>query len=239
MDESDDSSVEGPERDIQKEVEVAEQAVRALEQDLGRLAPPAKKRVTIDESRNSVADAPPHAPVPAAPLLLGWLQKYAVLLLVFGVVISYQTKLFGYYSDVAVAARRKAAAEARIPFGKLQFREIDAGTGEKVQPGDYVKVELVGRHEDGVQFYSTHFERQQAITVRVGQEEAAGKILPGLEQAILKMSEGGRAQVTVPPDLAYAERGKPSWHIPPWSVVTFDAARPQLESNGAPNPGGD
>eukprot|EP01063_Lacrimia_lanifica_P016463 TRINITY_DN22_c2_g1_i2.p1 TRINITY_DN22_c2_g1~~TRINITY_DN22_c2_g1_i2.p1 ORF type:complete len:356 (+),score=118.23 TRINITY_DN22_c2_g1_i2:96-1163(+) len=158
-----------------------------------------------------------------------WGKTYAPMLLFGAGVVAWMTRGFGYYTADAEQLRRKAAAEAAMPFGEVVFvkREaLEAGGGapRAVAEGDWVTAQITGWHgATQHNFWSSTFGQSRSVGFQVG--EAAGKahkVLPGIERAALQMSVGERATVAVPPDLAYGGRGKPAWGIQPWDILHFD-----------------
>ncbi|WP_424007271.1 FKBP-type peptidyl-prolyl cis-trans isomerase [Haloferax denitrificans] len=86
-----------------------------------------------------------------------------------------------------------------------------------IESGDRVALAYVGRFEDGTVFNTSRYE----VAVEHGLFEAqekdrddyapqtfvvgAGQIIPGLDEAVVGMSAGEEATVTVPPEDAYGE----------------------------------
>lgn len=68
------------------------------------------------------------------------------------------------------------------------------------QSGDHVRVHYTGRLTDGTVFDSS--EGRDPLEFEVG----SGEIIPGLDRAVLGMSEGETGTVTVEPDDAYGHR---------------------------------
>lgn len=66
--------------------------------------------------------------------------------------------------------------------------------------GDTVRIHYTGKYEDGTVFDSS--EGKDPLEFVAGSEQ----IIPGLDKAILDMSEGDQETVTVPPEEAYGER---------------------------------
>ena len=98
----------------------------------------------------------------------------------------------------------------------LQYEEIEEGTGAAPQPGDIVAVHYTGTLEDGTEFDSS-YTRGTPFEFPLGQ----GAVIPGWDEGIALMKEGGTARLTVPPDLAYGEAGAGDV-IPPNSTLIFD-----------------
>lgn len=82
----------------------------------------------------------------------------------------------------------------------LQYRVIQAGTGETPTETDTVMVHYTGRLLDGTEFDSSH--RRGAPT-----ELGVGQVIPGWQEALQKMKVGSQWEVWIPAELAYGERG--------------------------------
>jgi peptidylprolyl isomerase len=68
------------------------------------------------------------------------------------------------------------------------------------EPGDRVRVHYTGRFPDGTVFDSS--EGRDPLEFEVG----SGEIIPGLDKAVLAMSEGQTETVTIEPAEAYGQR---------------------------------
>lgn len=101
-------------------------------------------------------------------------------------------------------------------MAQIEYIETQAGTGNQAAPGDRVAVHYTGTLEDGTVFDSS-YERGQPIEFVLGQ----GMVIPGWEQGIAMMREGGQATLVIPPELAYGAQGSPPT-IPPNATLNFD-----------------
>jgi len=84
-----------------------------------------------------------------------------------------------------------------------------------IEPGDQVRLDYVGRFEEGSVFTTSKYrvarehgldgtrdaEEFSPLTFTVGREE----VIEGIEEAVVGMSAGEEATVTVPPEKAYGE----------------------------------
>ncbi len=84
----------------------------------------------------------------------------------------------------------------------LQYTEIVAGTGASPQPGDIVSVHYTGTLTNGVVFDSS-YKRGQPIQFPLGQ----GRVIKGWDEGIVLMKVGGKARLTIPPNLGYGAQG--------------------------------
>jgi len=98
----------------------------------------------------------------------------------------------------------------------LEYIEVEAGTGAQAKAGDTVSVHYTGKFQDGKVFDSS-VSRGEPITFPLGK----GNVIKGWDEGIALMKVGGKAQLIIPPNLAYGERGA-SGAIPPNSTLVFD-----------------
>ncbi len=84
----------------------------------------------------------------------------------------------------------------------LKYYDLEDGTGETPQDGQSVSVHYTGWLEDGTMFDSS-LSRGQPFSFSVG----VGQVIPGWDEGVASMKEGGRRQLVIPADLAYGEAG--------------------------------
>lgn len=101
-----------------------------------------------------------------------------------------------------------------ITASGLEYVEIEAGTGPAPQPGDMVSVHYTGTLEDGTEFDSS--VGRDPFQFTLGQ----GQVIPGWDEGIALMREGGKAQLIIPSELGYGPAG--SGPIPPDATLIFD-----------------
>ncbi len=99
---------------------------------------------------------------------------------------------------------------------ELVYNKIEAGSGPSPEPGDLVAVHYTGTLEDGTVFDSSR-ERGQPFYFTLG----AGEVIEGWDRGIARMREGGRAELIIPPELAYGPSGAGAV-IPPNATLNFD-----------------
>lgn len=98
----------------------------------------------------------------------------------------------------------------------LSFTETVAGTGRAPQEGDLISMHAVGTLEDGTEFINTYTQGSPiAITMTVE------NLFPGWVEGLLLMKEGGKANLVIPPELAFGEEGAGGF-IPPNATLTMD-----------------
>jgi FKBP-type peptidyl-prolyl cis-trans isomerase FklB len=82
----------------------------------------------------------------------------------------------------------------------LQYRIIEAGKGKTPGPADQVTVNYRGTQINGNEFDSS-YERGEPATFNLG------GVIKGWTEGLQLIKEGGKIQLVIPPELAYAGRG--------------------------------
>ena len=132
-----------------------------------------------------------------------------------------------------IAQEKKAAEKLKIdelssnstetPSG-LMYTIQKEGNGDKAKASDVVKVHYTGKLVDGTVFDSS-VERGTPIEFPLG----VGRVIPGWDEGIALLSVGGKAQLIIPPHLAYGERGA-GGVIPPNATLIFDVELVEIVS---------
>ncbi len=97
----------------------------------------------------------------------------------------------------------------------LQYLELAAGTGKAPQVGDIITMHFIATLTDGTELANTYLQNQPASAVW-----GVGRLLPGWEEGIGLMKEGGKANLLMPAKLAFGEQGSST--VPPNSQVMFE-----------------
>jgi FKBP-type peptidyl-prolyl cis-trans isomerase len=97
----------------------------------------------------------------------------------------------------------------------LQIQDIVVGEGATAETGNMVAVHYTGWLLDGKKFDSS-LDRGKPYTIKLG----AGEVIKGWDEGLVGMKVGGKRKLTIPPELAYGERGKGP--IPPNSTLIFE-----------------
>ncbi len=84
----------------------------------------------------------------------------------------------------------------------LEYNETKAGTGVQASIGKTVRVHYTGMFLDG-KVFDTSISRGEPIEFVLGK----GHVIKGWDEGIALMKKGGKAKMTIPPHLAYGERG--------------------------------
>ncbi len=89
------------------------------------------------------------------------------------------------------------------PPSELEITELSEGDGAEATAGSTVSVHYVGvAHSTGEEFDAS-YNRGTPLDFRLG----AGQVISGWDQGVQGMKVGGRRQLTIPPHLAYGDRG--------------------------------
>lgn len=115
--------------------------------------------------------------------------------------------------DAYVKKMKEADAAIKTSESGLSYKIENAGTGDKVNTSDRVKIRYTGKLVDG-----TVFDESPAEGVTL----PAGNFVPGFTEGLLMLSKGGKATLYIPADLAYGVEGIPQAGIGPNSTLVFD-----------------
>ncbi len=86
---------------------------------------------------------------------------------------------------------------------ELVVTDLIEGEGEPAKEGDTVTVHYVGvRSEDGTEFDNS-YDTGQPYPVTLG----TGSVIPGWDEGLIGVKQGGRRQLDIPADLAYGDSG--------------------------------
>ena len=98
----------------------------------------------------------------------------------------------------------------------LEYIEKEIGTGKPAVAGKNVSVHYTGKFTNG-EVFDNSYERGEPIAFNLGM----GQVIQGWDEGIALMKVGGRAELTIPPQLAYGERGA-GGVIPPNATLIFN-----------------
>ena len=88
---------------------------------------------------------------------------------------------------------------------KLVKEDIVTGKGKTAKKGSSITVQYVGASFSTGEEFDASWDRGEPFQLELG----AGMVIPGWDQGIVGMKEGGRRRLTIPPDLAYGPAGAP------------------------------
>jgi FKBP-type peptidyl-prolyl cis-trans isomerase len=103
-----------------------------------------------------------------------------------------------------------------VSQAQLVIEDVKVGTGAEARSGANVTVHYVGTLTDGKKFDSSR-DRGKGFSFKLG----GGQVIKGWDQGVAGMKVGGLRKLTIPPHLAYGERGFPG-AIPPNATLIFE-----------------
>ena len=90
----------------------------------------------------------------------------------------------------------------QVDTSGLKINDLELGNGGTAEPGRKLTVHYTGFFEDGSKFDSS-YDYDQPFQFVLGD----GLVIAGWELGLLGMKEGGRRELTIPPQLAYGANG--------------------------------
>jgi FKBP-type peptidyl-prolyl cis-trans isomerase FklB len=130
----------------------------------------------------------------------------------------------------AAAGKAYLAANAKKPgvtttASGLQYQILAAGTGKTPVASDTVTVHYKGTLVDGTEFDSSYKRGQPASFPVNG-------VIPGWTEALQLMKVGTKAQLVIPPELAYGSNGPLANQVLLFDVELLGAMATPVESTG-------
>ncbi len=140
-------------------------------------------------------------------------------------------KAFKAYQDANVAKQKEASKAAMAEFENwvrttyptakqtpsgLWYVVEQEGTGAQATAGKQVSVHYAGKLQNGTEFDNS-YKRGEPISFTLG----AGQVIPGWDEGIALMKEGGKYKLIIPSELGYGKRGA-GGVIPPNATLIFD-----------------
>jgi peptidylprolyl isomerase len=117
----------------------------------------------------------------------------------------------------SLSQKPRLARQAGDPPSQLVKDDIVKGKGAVAEAGDTVTVRYVGvRFRDNQQFDASWDRPDNKFDFPLG----AGQVIKGWDEGVAGMREGGRRQLTIPPDLGYGAQGAPP-DIAPNETLVF------------------
>ena len=117
-----------------------------------------------------------------------------------------------------LADNAKKPGVTTTPSG-LQYKVITTGTGKKPTASDVVTVNYRGTLVDGAEFDSSYSRGQPATFPLNG-------VIAGWTEGVQLMQEGGKAELVIPPALAYGQAGELSGQVLVFEVELIKVSPP-------------
>jgi len=117
-------------------------------------------------------------------------------------------------AQAAAALQPPGPDAVTLPSGII-YEDIKVGDGPRARAGLMVSVHYTGWLTDGTQF-DTSLNKPRPFVFRMGR----GEVIQGWDEGLVGMRVGGRRRLTIPPDLAYGDKGVPGL-IPPGATLVF------------------
>lgn len=109
-------------------------------------------------------------------------------------------------------------------YPQLKMKDLKLGQGDEVVgTGDTVKVHYIGKFTNGKVFDSS-YKRQKPKRFSM----RSSTLIKGWKIGVQGMKLGGKRRLTIPPDLAFGEKGKFN-SIPPNATLIFDIELVEIE----------
>ena len=105
----------------------------------------------------------------------------------------------------------------------LSYKDTKVGKGTTAKKGQSVKVHYTGMLKDGTKFDSS-LDRGTPFQFMLG----TGEVIPGWDEGVVGMQEGGERTLIIPPALAYGSKGA-GGVIPPNATLYFDVELIKVE----------
>jgi len=102
----------------------------------------------------------------------------------------------------------------------LVYIDFEPGTGEEAVAGATVAVNYSGWLQETGELFDSSLNRTTAFRVVIG----AGGVIAGWDEGLQGITEGGKRRLTIPPEIAYGEAGRPDATppIPANATLIFD-----------------
>jgi peptidylprolyl isomerase len=91
----------------------------------------------------------------------------------------------------------------QAPSYQLEIEDLVTGDGEEATSGRIVEVHYVGVSWQTGREFDASWDRGSTFKFGLGK----GQVIRGWDEGVQGMKVGGRRRITIPPDLAYGQRG--------------------------------
>jgi FKBP-type peptidyl-prolyl cis-trans isomerase len=140
-------------------------------------------------------------------------RQQRIILIIVAVVL---VALLAFFVGRALMPENSASSDLITTASGLQYEELVVGNGSEAAIGDTVSVHYLGTLEDGTKFDSS-YDRNEPFQFTIG----SGMVIPGWEEGVVGMKEGGKRKLVIPPAMAYGVSGVPGV-IPENATLIFE-----------------
>jgi peptidylprolyl isomerase len=105
--------------------------------------------------------------------------------------------------------------QSRTTASGLTYETLKPGSGDQATAGKTAVVHYTGTLTNGTQFDSSRGKQPYPVTIGVS------SVIPGWHEGLAGMKVGEVRKLTIPPELAYGDSGRPPV-IPPKATLVFE-----------------
>ena len=128
------------------------------------------------------------------------------------------------------------APKCEPPPAQLMTRDTAEGTGDPINFRSAILVSYTGWLYDPCKpdHKGEKFDSSEGRPTPFGFIVGAGRVIKGWDEGIIGMREGGKRELTIPPDKGYGASAAPGGKIPPNSTLVFDIEVVKVIQRGPP-----
>ena len=134
--------------------------------------------------------------------------------------------LFFFIRNPLVPSNSSTQANTQQNSGLIVQDEL-AGTGRAAAAGDTVMIDYTGKLRDGSVFDTSLGKTPYSFIL------GSGNVIPGMDQGLVGMKEGGKRLLIIPPALGYGT--KANGPIPANSTLVFEVSLIKVTPAAAPS----
>ena len=130
------------------------------------------------------------------------------------------------------------APKCEAPPTQLMMRELAPGTGDPIAARTPVLVSYTGWLYDPCKpdHKGEKFDSSEGRPTPFGFIVGTGRVIRGWDEGVVGMREGGKRELTIPPELGYGASAAPGGRIPPNSTLVFDVEVAKIIMRPPPAP---